>query len=31
MFSSPEEFAKAYAREMPVWKNLIELAEARLD
>ncbi|MDH1701188.1 Bug family tripartite tricarboxylate transporter substrate binding protein [Comamonas terrigena] len=31
MFSSPDEFAKAYAREMPVWKSLIELAEARLD
>lgn len=31
MFSSPEEFAQAYAREMPVWKNLIELADARLD
>ncbi|MEG2050311.1 MAG: tripartite tricarboxylate transporter substrate binding protein [Comamonas sp.] len=31
LFTSPEEFAKAYAREMPVWKNLIELAEARLD
>ena len=31
LFTSPEEFAKAYAREMPVWKSLIELAEARLD
>lgn len=31
VFNSPEEFAKAYARDMPVWKSLIELAQARLD
>lgn len=31
VFNSPDEFAKAYARDLPVWKSLIELADARLD
>ncbi|MDR3003265.1 MAG: tripartite tricarboxylate transporter substrate binding protein [Acidovorax sp.] len=31
VFSSPDEFAKTYASEMPVWKHLVELAEARID
>ena len=31
LFTRPDEFAKAYARDMPVWKQLIEMAEAKLD
>lgn len=29
-FSSPEDFAKSYAAEMPVWQRLVEVAEARV-
>ena len=31
VFSSPEEFAKTYAQAAPVWKSLIEVAEAKVD
>lgn len=31
VFSSPEGFAKAYAQAAPVWKSLIEVADARVD
>jgi len=31
VFNTPQEFAKAYARDMPVWKSLVELADARVD
>lgn len=31
VFSSPEEFAKTYAKAVPVWKSLIEVAEAKVD
>ena len=30
-FSSPETFAKTYAQEMPVWKELVHIAQARVD
>ncbi len=29
--SSPEGFAKTYAQAAPVWKSLIEVADARVD
>ena len=31
VFSSPEGFAKTYAQAAPVWKSLIEVADARVD
>ena len=31
VFSSPEEFAKTYAQAAPVWKSLIQTAEAKVD
>jgi len=31
ILSSPEEFRQSYARDMPVWKRLVEIADARLD
>jgi tripartite-type tricarboxylate transporter receptor subunit TctC len=31
VFSTPEEFAKTYAKAAPVWKSLIEVAEAKVD
>lgn len=31
VFSAPEEFAKTYAQAAPVWKQLIEVAEAKVD
>ena len=31
VFSSPEEFSKTYAKAVPVWKSLIEVAEAKVD
>jgi len=31
VFSSPEVFAKTYAQAAPVWKSLIEVADARVD
>ncbi|MDH0201819.1 tripartite tricarboxylate transporter substrate binding protein [Comamonas aquatica] len=31
VFSSPEGFAKTYAQAVPVWKSLIEVADARVD
>ena len=31
VYSSPEEFAKSYAQAAPVWKQLIEVAEAKVD
>ncbi len=31
VFSSPEGFAKIYAQAAPVWKSLIEVADARVD
>lgn len=31
VFSTPEEFAKTYAQAAPVWKKLVEVAEAKVD
>ena len=31
VFSSPDAFAKTYAQAAPVWKQLIEVAEAKVD
>ena len=31
VFSSPEEFAKTYAQAAPVWKSLIQTADAKVD
>lgn len=31
VFSSPEEFSKTYAKAAPVWKALVEVAEAKVD
>lgn len=31
VFSTPEEFARSYAKAAPVWKSLIEVAEAKVD
>lgn len=30
-FSNPETFAKTYAQEMPVWKELVRIADAKVD
>lgn len=30
-FSGPEEFSKSYAKDMPVWKRLVEVAGAKLE
>jgi len=31
MMNSPEEFRQNYARDLPIWKRLVEVAEAKLD
>lgn len=31
LFNHPNEFRAAYLRDMPVWKRLVEMSEARLD
>ncbi|HEY4665480.1 MAG TPA: tripartite tricarboxylate transporter substrate binding protein [Comamonas sp.] len=31
VFSTPQEFAQTYAKAAPVWKSLIEVAEAKVD
>jgi len=31
MMNSPQAFRENYARDMPVWKSLVELADAKLD
>ena len=31
VFSSPEDFSKSYAQAAPVWQQLIQVAEAKVD
>ena len=31
MMNSPEAFRKNYQRDMPIWKTLVEAADAKLD
>lgn len=31
VFSTPAEFSRAYARDVPIWQELIKIADARID
>ncbi|MBO1110585.1 tripartite tricarboxylate transporter substrate-binding protein [Bordetella petrii] len=31
VFNTPAEFSRAYARDVPIWKELVKIADARID